>query len=80
MSNMIITNIEEPICDPVKILNELHQIFLVETIKIDKNELNLFNDGLEYPQLYSDIFGDFLVEKVLEHYVSTYIRQIFFQV
>lgn len=71
MSNMIITNIEEPICDPVKILNELHQIFLVETIKIDKNELNLFNDGLEYPQLYSDIFGDFLVEKVLEHYVST---------
>ncbi len=64
-------NLEEPKSDPAIILDALKSTFSVKDIRVDIDEFARFCDSLNYPPEYQMLFGGFLKEKLLEHYVST---------
>jgi hypothetical protein len=68
---MMLMNQEEPQSNPGVILSELKNNFQVHDILIDPNEFKKFCDLVGYPKSYGKLFGNYLKEKLLEHYVST---------
>ena len=67
----MLMNQEEPQSNPDVILDELKNNFQVHDILIDLREFKKFCDSVCYPESYGKLFGNYLNEKLLEHYVST---------
>jgi len=68
---MSFMNLEEPKSDPAIIFNALKSAFTVKSIRINVEEFVQFCDDLNYPSEYQTLFGGYLKEKLLEHYIST---------
>jgi hypothetical protein len=64
-------NQEEPLSNPNVILNALKNSFLVHDIQIDLQDFKKFCESVNYPTQYNNLFGSFLKEKLVEHYLST---------
>ncbi|MDD1700438.1 MAG: class I SAM-dependent methyltransferase [Methanoregula sp.] len=64
-------NQEEPKSNPDVILRELKNNFRVIDILIELKDFKKFCDTVGYPRSYGRLFGNFLNEKLLEHYIST---------
>jgi SAM-dependent methyltransferase len=73
---MMLMNQEEPQSDPGVILSELENNFQVHDMLIDPNEFKKFCDSVGYPKSYGKLFGNYLKEKLLEHYVSTILLDL----
>ena len=70
---MLLMNQEEPKSNPDVILSELKNNFCVHDILIDQKDFKKFCDSVGYPRSYGKLFGNFLTEKLLEHYISTFL-------
>lgn len=68
---MMLMNQEEPQSNPAVILDELNDNFQVHDILIDLRDFKKFCDSVCYPESYVKLFGIYLHEKLLEHYLST---------
>ena len=70
---MLLMNQEEPKSNPDIILSELKNNFCVHDILINQDDFKKFCDSVGYPRSYGKLFGSFLTEKLLEHYISTFL-------
>jgi len=68
---MLLMNQEEPQSNPEVILSELKKNFQVKDIFIDLIKFDEFCVSAGYPRSYGKLFGKYLREKLLEHYLST---------
>jgi len=76
---MLLMNQEEPKSNPDVILSDLKNNFQVHDILIDLKDFKKFCDSVGYPRSYGKLFGNYLNEKLLEHYVSTILLDFLVQ-
>jgi SAM-dependent methyltransferase len=59
-----------PIVDEAILLKDLKALLNVKEYQIDKEEFCHFMSSNPCPERYKNLFGDYLTEKLLEHYIS----------